>query len=271
MGTAYQNSLYETLGVAETATPEQIKAAWFAAARRTHPDRGGSATEFVKCEHAYEVLSNVLTRRDYDARNARVNEEEERQRARENAGQSTYEPTPGPAYGEPKVANTERKRWAIGWLGSAGALLGVYVVASVATMSGIGMHFGLIRADWLAYSLRGFNGTTLVQNFIVALILAPGLVWLWHPFARTGKIMSVLALVVMSIATGGLLHGNGLSWKMFLGLGALLLAGRAMAKRAQRDPRARAVRSAKFRANSVTLMRWGWGKFRGAKKAGATK
>jgi hypothetical protein len=272
MGTTTRYDLYETLGVDCTATPEQLKAAWHKSARRTHPDRpGGSAAEFVKCEHAYDVLSNPLTRREYDAHAARVEEDEAQYQENAEAGRATYEPAPERVYGQDKVPNTERKRWAVGWLVSAGSLLGVYVAASVVTMSGLGAHFGFVKADWLAYSLRGFNGTTLMQNFIVALILAPALVWMWHPFARGGKAVSAAGLVAMAVATGGLLHGSGLSWKVFLGIGALLLAGRAMAKRAQRDPAARAARSVKFRANSNTVMRWGWKKFRGTKKATATK
>jgi hypothetical protein len=274
MGTTTRYNLYETLGVDTTATPEQIKTAWHKCARRTHPDRpGGSAAEFVKCENAYDVLSNPLKRREYDAHVIRVEEDEAQYQEYADAHGAAYEPTPDPTpqYGQGPVPTTERKRWVTGWFGSAGALLGVYVAASMATMSGLGAHFGFIRADWLAYSLRGFNGTTLVQNFFVALILAPALVWLWHPFARAGKALCSGALVVMAVATGGLLHGSGLSWKVFLGTGALMLAGRAMAKRAQRDGSARAARSASQRAAAAKVARWSWAKFRGAKKATVTK
>lgn len=277
MGTTYRTDLYETLGVAPWASAEDLKEAWRKCARRTHPDRaGGSAAEFVKCEHAYDVLSNPLTRREYDERLARKVDDDAQYRVRDDTGRATYGATSEPVYEEsyeseyagPRyeapVATTERKRWAGGWVLSAGTLFGVYLVASVVTQIGLSAHFGFIRANWLMYSWRGLTGTILLQNFIVALILAPALAWAWHPFARVGKAFVGLALVVMAIATGGLLHGSGLSWKVFLATGALILAARAMAKRAQRDEAARSARRVKFRANSASVVRWGWKKFRGS-------
>lgn len=45
---------FEALGLAPTATPDEVKAAWRDAASRTHPDRGGDAVEFSRLRKAYQ-------------------------------------------------------------------------------------------------------------------------------------------------------------------------------------------------------------------------
>ena len=59
-------TLYEVLGLAPSATTDQIKAAYRKAARATHPDHGGSAETFHVIAEAYEVLSNPEQRAAYD-------------------------------------------------------------------------------------------------------------------------------------------------------------------------------------------------------------
>ena len=59
-------TLYEVLGIAPTATAEQIKAAYRKAARATHPDSGGSSETFHVVAEAYEVLSNPQQKAAYD-------------------------------------------------------------------------------------------------------------------------------------------------------------------------------------------------------------
>ncbi|CAO5236846.1 DnaJ domain-containing protein [Frankia sp. AgKG'84/4] len=61
-------SLYDVLGVAPDATDEQIRHAYRAAARRTHPDAGGRAPAFAQVNVAYRVLADVRLRRQYDQR-----------------------------------------------------------------------------------------------------------------------------------------------------------------------------------------------------------
>ncbi|MGV1036664.1 MAG: J domain-containing protein [Candidatus Nanopelagicales bacterium] len=58
--------LYAILGVVPTATSEDIALAWRTAAKRSHPDLGGSILEFQRIEIAYQVLSNPLERNRYD-------------------------------------------------------------------------------------------------------------------------------------------------------------------------------------------------------------
>ncbi|WP_163553441.1 J domain-containing protein [Candidatus Frankia alpina] len=61
-------SLYEVLGVPPDATADQIRHAYRAAARRTHPDAGGSAPAFAQVNVAYRVLGDPGLRRRYDLR-----------------------------------------------------------------------------------------------------------------------------------------------------------------------------------------------------------
>jgi hypothetical protein len=58
---------YARLGVAPDASPEELKAAFHAQARRLHPDVPGTGdtAAFVRLREAYEVLSNPLRRAAY--------------------------------------------------------------------------------------------------------------------------------------------------------------------------------------------------------------
>lgn len=61
------SSLYDVLGVAKDATPDQIKKAYRSKAQASHPDReGGSEAAFKAVKTAYEVLSDPARRAQYD-------------------------------------------------------------------------------------------------------------------------------------------------------------------------------------------------------------
>lgn len=47
-------SAFETLGLPETATPEEVKARWRELASEHHPDKGGDAEKFDEYRQAYE-------------------------------------------------------------------------------------------------------------------------------------------------------------------------------------------------------------------------
>lgn len=58
---------YAALGVAKTATPEEIKKAFRAKAHQYHPDKkGGDEAKFKEANEAYQVLSDPSKRAKYD-------------------------------------------------------------------------------------------------------------------------------------------------------------------------------------------------------------
>lgn len=58
--------LYEVLGVARDATPDDIRRAYRAKAKAAHPDTGGSEEAFQALSRAHAVLSDMERRRVYD-------------------------------------------------------------------------------------------------------------------------------------------------------------------------------------------------------------
>lgn len=57
---------YQTLGVAKTATPEEIKKAYRKLASKHHPDKGGDTAMFQKIEEAYRIVGDAEKRQAYD-------------------------------------------------------------------------------------------------------------------------------------------------------------------------------------------------------------
>jgi len=88
---ARAKDLFERLGVARTATREQVKAAYFQLAKQLHPDRFGSPALadlgpqvkdlFAAFNEAYEVLSDDRKRADYVARTGTAARSPEREAA----------------------------------------------------------------------------------------------------------------------------------------------------------------------------------------------
>lgn len=63
---AVEDTLYEVLDIAETATPSQVSDAYQRLVRLTHPDKGGSAALFRRVQLAFETLSDPERRTAYD-------------------------------------------------------------------------------------------------------------------------------------------------------------------------------------------------------------
>ena len=59
-------SLYDLLGVGKDASEDDLKQAFRAAAKETHPDAGGSAAQFEAVKTAHLVLSDKKRRAHYD-------------------------------------------------------------------------------------------------------------------------------------------------------------------------------------------------------------
>ena len=58
---------YQTLGVAENASQDEIKQAYKKLAMKNHPDRGGDTNKFQEISQAYDTLSDAQKRAQYDA------------------------------------------------------------------------------------------------------------------------------------------------------------------------------------------------------------
>ena len=67
MARAADRTYYEILGVAPTATQEEIQTAYRHLALQVHPDKGGSSALFGLINDAYTTLSDPEARRSYDA------------------------------------------------------------------------------------------------------------------------------------------------------------------------------------------------------------
>jgi curved DNA-binding protein len=57
---------YQTLGVGETASPEEIKKAYRSLANKHHPDKGGDQARFKDISVANDILSDPQKRAEYD-------------------------------------------------------------------------------------------------------------------------------------------------------------------------------------------------------------
>lgn len=61
------SDLYDMLGVAKDATPDQIKKGYRLAIRQAHPDRGGDPDKAAQLNEAYATLGDPERRAKYDA------------------------------------------------------------------------------------------------------------------------------------------------------------------------------------------------------------
>lgn len=57
---------YNILGIAKTASQEEIKRAYRKLASQHHPDKGGDTAKFQQIEEAYRILSDPQKRQEYD-------------------------------------------------------------------------------------------------------------------------------------------------------------------------------------------------------------
>ena len=58
---------YDTLGISENASQEEIKKAYRKLANQHHPDKGGDTTQFQKIQAAYDAIGDEQRRAQYDA------------------------------------------------------------------------------------------------------------------------------------------------------------------------------------------------------------
>lgn len=60
------NNYYKLLRVPESATKAEIRRSYLRLAKENHPDVGGSTAKMQQLNTAYEILSNALSRQEYD-------------------------------------------------------------------------------------------------------------------------------------------------------------------------------------------------------------
>ncbi|WP_203136945.1 DnaJ domain-containing protein [Microbacterium sp. JZ31] len=60
-------SAYEVLGVPRDASEDELRRAYRLRLRQTHPDTGGDAAEFVRVQHAWELIGTPAARAAYDS------------------------------------------------------------------------------------------------------------------------------------------------------------------------------------------------------------
>ena len=60
-------TLYDDLDLRPDCSPEDIKQRYRTLAQQHHPDKGGDEETFTKIKLAYEVLSDVKRRQQYDS------------------------------------------------------------------------------------------------------------------------------------------------------------------------------------------------------------
>lgn len=118
---------YDALGVAPSATADEIGRAFRALAKRHHPDRPGVTDDdverFKECTAAYEVLSDPRRRRDYDQVRAEANGVRRR---------------PGPMGHVPKPPSTPMVRW------TRRKATATLIAGIVATLLGVAMSVFMV-------------------------------------------------------------------------------------------------------------------------------
>ena len=122
--------LYEELGVARGATPDEISAAYRTRAKELHPDArpddGPAAERFTRLAAAYRVLSNPEERARYDAALARPVVTVRRPPSPAPAPARAAAPAPTVTAPKPFRLSVRNARWAA-WGGAGLVVLGLVV------------------------------------------------------------------------------------------------------------------------------------------------
>ena len=150
-------NLYAILGVDQQASDAEIVAAWRTAAKRNHPDVGGSIEAFQQAEIAYQVLSDPVERARYD-RSMRATQAPSYATAGPATGyyvryQTTYGPSfntrPGTEpFGDPSASPAPIRRFSP-WMYVLVALIAVAAIVLAVAMAIVAPVLFLLLAIWL--------------------------------------------------------------------------------------------------------------------------
>lgn len=116
-------SPYEVLGTDPAASHDELRRAFRARLRQTHPDTGGDAVQFIQVQRAWEILGTPISRTAFDS--GSVAEESWRPRPARTAGGRLRTTAHGTAGGRRRAAYAEAARE------HAGAGVDVYAAAFV--------------------------------------------------------------------------------------------------------------------------------------------
>lgn len=185
--TSIAASHYDVLGVDASSSLEQLRHAYRAAAKASHPDRGGSPEAFARVQQAWEQLRDPQRRAAYDRDLASLAGSQSGTAA---AGPMTSASRPRPATGEryvPAPAGRRRRRsvvagpvivaalagtvttWGLAQLGRPGVLAaGVFLSLSLGSLGaratgldvGRGTYRVTQRAAWLLTGLLAAIATS---------------------------------------------------------------------------------------------------------------
>jgi curved DNA-binding protein len=149
---------YATLGVARTATPDEIKRAFRRLASQHHPDKGGDTKKFQEIQAAYDTLGDSAKRQQYD------------NPAPQFAGGAPFDFDNifnmfGARFQHPGQAQQQQVRMSL-WITLADVAQGGRRTVSLGNMTvEIEIPLGIKDGDNVQYANLGPGGTNLVVNF----------------------------------------------------------------------------------------------------------
>ena len=157
---------YRILGVARTATADEIKQAYRRMASQHHPDRGGDTGRFQELQEAYSVLGDPQQRQTYDNPGVRINI---------NSGMPNFNFDDifemfGARFGH--ATQQQVRTWRVQlWIGLEDVLRGGPRIISlgngVNATAEISIPVGIADGDSVRYHGIGPNGSDLVAIFRV--------------------------------------------------------------------------------------------------------
>lgn len=156
---------YATLGVARSASLDEIKQSYRRLASQHHPDKGGDTARFQEIEEAYRVLTDPESRQQYDNPQTQFNGQFGNHGFNFNDIFSMF--APGASPGQHSRRNHVRMTV---WIMLRDAALGGTRTLSIGTAQGtanaqIDIPIGISDGDNVQYAKLGPGGTDLVVEF----------------------------------------------------------------------------------------------------------
>ncbi len=149
---------YAVLGVSSTASAEEIKTAYRAAAKANHPDLGGDPALMLRINEAYAILKDAYLRADYDHHLADAMNDNEK------ADETTASFDDGPHTEQQRAAffaRVEQVRFAV---------QGEYDFLRSATLRSMAVHAASLVAGVIATALLWYGSGRAVSTLQIGII-----------------------------------------------------------------------------------------------------